>query len=343
MIKPDYAAAENAAHAILQSFKIGALPVSLEIIWSSFKNLKVRSYSWFAERQGIELTDVISFADSESGCCWFLVKENKYMILYNDTINSPGHIRWTIAHELGHYILRHNEKSHKTIISRSSLTMSEYERIEKEANCFARTLLAPPTVLAALGSLDTKSVANMCNISLQAARNVLNFFRSGIKFGKLNVPKGKIIELFHSFIVEQNVRECVHCTHYFVDLYAKYCPICGNNKFTKMKGDSHMIYEGYELDEQMYPKKCPRCKNEEIDKSGEYCKICGTGVVNKCTNRRFDRDGDIEWECNTINAGNARHCIKCGDRTSYFVDKLLLPWEEEYKYSQEYADSQLPF
>lgn len=344
MIRPDYAAAENAAHAILQNFRIGVLPVTLDIIWKSFKNLKVRTYSWFAKHHNIDISEVVSYADSESGCCWFMVEQNKYMILYNDTISNHGHIRWTIAHELGHYILRHNEKSNKTVISNNSLTKTEYDRFEKEANCFARTLLAPPNVLAALDVHDANNISSLCDISFQAAKNVVNFFNSGMRFGRKYLPKGKIVDLFNNFIFEhRNIKKCVKCTHIFVAFNSIYCPICGNQQFIRGKGEYEVIYEGFEVDENGYPKKCPRCKNEEIDQSGEYCKICGTAILNRCTNAQFDRDGEIIWECKTINAGNARHCIKCGERTSYFKDKLLIPWEEEYKFSQEYADEQWPF
>lgn len=66
-------------------------------------------------------------------------------IIYNTNILSPGRIRFTQAHEFGHYLL-HRVK-HPDGIECSSQDMvrwdSDYGQLEHEANLFASTLLMP--------------------------------------------------------------------------------------------------------------------------------------------------------------------------------------------------------
>ncbi len=88
-----------------------------------------------------------------------------------------------------------------------------------------------------------------------------------------------------------------------------------------------MKYTGYELDENGRAIICPRCENEEIN-GGEYCKICGISIINKCTRKEFDWNGNLEFECNEIAEGNARYCIHCGGETAFLVNNLLQPWDE---------------
>jgi len=66
-------------------------------------------------------------------------------IAYSDQIGSPGRQRFTVAHELGHYLL-HREKYPDGFQCRAEDLArwdSEYNRVEQEANLFASTLLMP--------------------------------------------------------------------------------------------------------------------------------------------------------------------------------------------------------
>ena len=94
-----------------------------------------------------------------------------------------------------------------------------------------------------------------------------------------------------------------------------------------------MKYNGYELDEEGRARICPICENEEIN-GGTYCKICGIQLINKCTKQIYDRNGDLEFECAKIAEGNARFCIHCGGETTFYVNKLLKPWDEEIRKSE---------
>ncbi|MFM7857229.1 MAG: ImmA/IrrE family metallo-endopeptidase, partial [Flammeovirgaceae bacterium] len=66
-------------------------------------------------------------------------------IFYNSAISSPGRKNFTLAHELGHYLL-HREKSPDDIIcDRADMLNweSKYRIMESEANQFASFLLMP--------------------------------------------------------------------------------------------------------------------------------------------------------------------------------------------------------
>lgn len=72
-------------------------------------------------------------------------KKSKWKIMYNDSIESEGRIRFTLAHEFGHYIL------HRNLNDNFSCTYDKYEsyddgeiaRIEYEADEFSSCLLMP--------------------------------------------------------------------------------------------------------------------------------------------------------------------------------------------------------
>lgn len=66
-------------------------------------------------------------------------------IIFNETIRSPGRRNFTLAHELGHYLLhRRNNPNGLTCTNRNMADWDEgRNRIEAEANTFASYLLMP--------------------------------------------------------------------------------------------------------------------------------------------------------------------------------------------------------
>ena len=125
-IKPNYPKASSEAKKILYNTKIPKLPVDIISIIKEYKNLRTLTYTAFANLNNLNINDVVAFANSESGCCYWMKEQDRYLILYNDTINSNGHIRWTLAHEFGHYILKHCANNNETLLSRSNLTDEKY-------------------------------------------------------------------------------------------------------------------------------------------------------------------------------------------------------------------------
>ncbi|MFL9869538.1 ImmA/IrrE family metallo-endopeptidase [Paraburkholderia fungorum] len=74
----------------------------------------------------------------------FRTGQSEWRILYNDTLSSEGRIRFTQAHELGHYILHRAAQDAFECTTRDMLEWSATERvIESEADKFASYLLMP--------------------------------------------------------------------------------------------------------------------------------------------------------------------------------------------------------
>lgn len=77
----------------------------------------------------------------------YQVKQNSkpgWALLYNSSIEVPGRIRFTIAHELGHYILHRAERTAFECSQEDMLYWESAEKqIESEADTFASYLLMP--------------------------------------------------------------------------------------------------------------------------------------------------------------------------------------------------------
>lgn len=102
---------------------------------------------------------------------------SKWMLLYNDRIRSAGRVRFTQAHELGHYIL-HRRKRDSFHCSEDDMLEWEPDSVafESEADKFASYLLMPlndfRAQMTGAASLDVLSgCAERYGVSLTAAVN----------------------------------------------------------------------------------------------------------------------------------------------------------------------------
>lgn len=69
---------------------------------------------------------------------------SKWLLLYNRTLTSPGRIRFTMAHELGHYILHRLHRESFECSPTDMLNWSQDEKdMEGQADLFASYLLMP--------------------------------------------------------------------------------------------------------------------------------------------------------------------------------------------------------
>ena len=73
--------------------------------------------------------------------------------------------RFTVAHELGHILLGHVGKYE--LVNREPKATDN--PIEQAANVFASRLLAPACVLWACNAFNAEAIADLCDISMQAA------------------------------------------------------------------------------------------------------------------------------------------------------------------------------
>ncbi|MFK4463262.1 Zn-dependent peptidase ImmA (M78 family)/RNA polymerase subunit RPABC4/transcription elongation factor Spt4 [Bacillus safensis] len=338
--KANYKKAEKKAHDLLKMCGANELPIKVKRLAKNFANLKIKKYTWYAKKWGLTIDEVCEIANSEEGCCWYIKSKKQYIILYNDTVENDGRKRWTIAHELGHFMLKHNEITGKAIFSRSSLSSEEYEVFEKEANCFARNLLAPAPVLRELKPSSPHFISEICNISYEASINIYNFLLEGVRMGVSYSNRHPSLKIFKDYLwKKKNTYCCSNCKSSFTKESPNNCLICGNYEIRK--GDYFdMIYSSIELTDSHYAKNCPKCSNEKV--MGEYCQVCGIYLVNKCTGLA---PGEIEygynqqrifWHshakgCGELLEGDARFCTSCGSTSTFYEEEILKKWEEEIK------------
>lgn len=153
---PDYRRATNRAYTVLNDLHISKYPIEIYHIIDCYMNIRVIPYSLLCIRRGITWNALMNLNVSEKG---FIVKRGElFLMFYNDTLDDEI-IRFTLAHELGHYSLDHQEDNEAT---------------DKEANCFARNILSPVPIRDYLSISEVSECCDAFNISPPAAEVVLD-------------------------------------------------------------------------------------------------------------------------------------------------------------------------
>lgn len=95
--------------------------------------------------------------------------ENKVIVLredvYERAINGVARDRFTVAHELGHYLM-HGSQSLKLAREVEKQKIPAYKNPEWQANTFAGELLAPPHIIK---NLSLAEISNYCGVSYNVA------------------------------------------------------------------------------------------------------------------------------------------------------------------------------
>lgn len=120
----------GAAYDCLLEQKWNALPVNPSLFRLPFVIL---SYQDYADLANIPVDRLISDPALAEGCT-VAGLHGKTLLFYNAQ-SPPPRQRFTVAHELGHLLLRHSERGHQE---------------ENEADSFASMLLMPDALLAVL-------------------------------------------------------------------------------------------------------------------------------------------------------------------------------------------------
>nr|WP_321026479.1 ImmA/IrrE family metallo-endopeptidase [Clostridium neonatale] len=286
----------------------------------------IRNHKWarlkytnLAKQFNVSIDEIIDTFSSQDGYSSY--SGRNYTIAYNNT-HLPKRIYFTKLHEIGHIYLNHFIDFDETIIKRSNFTEEKYRVLEKEANCFARNVIAPAVIVKTL-NLNTKNkISNYFGITNKAADTRLGLLEDDYKYIS-TTNRDRLLAFWNDAIYK---KQCLQCGYSIHSKVTKHCPICGHNKL--FWGDGKMIYTGIELDEKGRAKICPQCENEEIQNTNNtFCSICGTNLYNRCTNPN----------CGTLLKGNARYCGQCGSPSSFFQNNFLETWEVSK------VDDELPF
>lgn len=158
----NYKKSRNAAWEILLACGVDKLPVDLNAV---LRNLGVRAYTYSRSRGLLASIGLAEVAGRVSGLTFYAGEQP--VILFNDA-ETPQRIRFTIGHELGHIVLGHVLPGEYTQQNREPQPGDD--PMEQAANRFAADLLAPACVLWGLDLHRAEDIAQVCKISIQAAR-----------------------------------------------------------------------------------------------------------------------------------------------------------------------------
>lgn len=133
---PDFKKAYIAATEKLVQFgEMLRFPIQVARLLKTHSDIQLHSFAW-AERHGVAR----SMFQSESA---ELQEYNGMYAVYYDETKPETHIRFSIAHEWGHYDMRHD-------FDRARRDDAYYKKTEAEANLFAAQLLMPEQVIREL-------------------------------------------------------------------------------------------------------------------------------------------------------------------------------------------------
>ena len=164
----DYKRARDIAWMVLIDYHINTLPVDVHRLC---RNMGIMLHSYVSGKQYIEDFRLQKFAENNDG---FSIKlGDTYCIFYDNNINPPERIKFTIAHEMFHVI--NGDVDCDNIVCRAHITSwnrGESEtpnNRERDANIFASRLLAPACVLHGINIYETDEIMNLCGLSYRAA------------------------------------------------------------------------------------------------------------------------------------------------------------------------------
>ncbi|GAB7391608.1 ImmA/IrrE family metallo-endopeptidase [Lactococcus garvieae] len=353
---PHFDLAQNSAYNVLASSQLHELPINLKKLIRSY-HIQLQSYTQFSKDLNISIEMVVKLCASDDGCI-MKRSDGTYLLLYNDLVNHIGRIRFTLAHEFGHFILKHHNETKDTIISRgnpfSRLKDQRYDRFEQEANYFAKRLLAPiPLVDEYTSNFNTsfltpKIISEIFGTSKELAGYIVQELNRRSKKTNIIRETHSLLNNFKEFVNnELHTKYCTSCRSISPIPY-QYCCICGNNYFIQptinnftqlhyLRKNHSMIYSKLKLDKEgRLSEKCPICENENLHDS--YCQICGKNIINRCTGIKESTGGFLTTDtpCDKPLEGDSRYCYICGARSTFLENEILTPWSVNSKnYTEE--------
>lgn len=150
--KVQYRKVDSLASFLLRRYYSDELPMPIKPILTELAGgwvehpLIVNTYNQFADTNGLTVEDVPYCLHSEDACIRYYPDSDLSIIYYNKSM--PRYKKtWNIAHELGHFFMRHHVIK---LRAGGYLTEQENKVFEEEANYFAKQLLAPYSLVEAM-------------------------------------------------------------------------------------------------------------------------------------------------------------------------------------------------
>jgi len=167
---------------IVARYSISSIPVD---VFDLAKKLGIRVVP-FSEVSEYVWNKIRSFGIPDNIDGFFLMAEKygrEVPFIYFDDSRSRGRIRFTMLHEIGHFILNHKEQS----------TLAE-----AEANFFAKYMIAPPVIVHQIQPNDYLDLKNRFDISDGCAWNAFSYY---IKWLGHKERNGKVLEGYEKKIL----------------------------------------------------------------------------------------------------------------------------------------------
>lgn len=200
--RPCFTFSKDKASELLFMQDSNSFPIDVKKI--DVKNIKliISSFQEYSKLVNIPIDFLTNNGEYNDGYIIPCIRDNTFLILYNEEIETEGRIRWTIAHEIGHVYLGH--ESHSNIN-------------EIEANSFAAQLLLPQCVLKELIHKGKNVVPNYIQqkfgLSKEAAENSIAAISSKLDSTYKSQYDDIILEKYNDFIQ----RETRGCKYYNYD------------------------------------------------------------------------------------------------------------------------------
>ncbi len=167
-----------ATEKLVQFGDIREFPIRIAGLLKTYSDVYLHTFGW-AERHGVPR----SMFQSESA---ELQEYNGMYAIYYDETKPETHSRFSIAHEWGHYELRHD-------FDRARRDDEYYKKTEAEANLFAAQLLMPEQVIREAqkrgNKIDASFIQRTFCVSSQAAEVRMRTLKSYPSFLRSNEEK----------------------------------------------------------------------------------------------------------------------------------------------------------
>lgn len=174
-LKPDFVRAGQKAYEVLVKQGIHAFPIDPFAILQELEE-SCHIYSWTDLREATQVEDPFSLKKLDIQAKTHIIRgDQDYMIVYDEKALAQR-VRWTVAHEIGHIVLGHLTDYENTGHT-EKLTKDEYQTLEVEAHWFAGILLAPHAVLRNYEIYRPEDIAQICQISMEAAHKCQTYIR----------------------------------------------------------------------------------------------------------------------------------------------------------------------
>ncbi|MDN6414919.1 ImmA/IrrE family metallo-endopeptidase [Staphylococcus gallinarum] len=171
--------AAKAVEALIETNYIDEFPLPIKEIIENDKNVQLFTFNDFCKMTDYTINELIDYGGSDEA--FHIKKGNKFAIIYNENVYKKR-LRFTLAHEYGHYIMQHKGVSYKQTHMHQDKNRTKLE--EYEANSFASCLLFPLNVRYKYRSvLSAADAADMFDISYKAAEVALDIFDEHMENG----------------------------------------------------------------------------------------------------------------------------------------------------------------